>query len=300
MSVDPIRILLATHNGAAHLAEQLDSYLLQDHPHWALWVSDDGSSDDTWDILTAFRDAHPDRDIRLLRGPGRGAAANFLSLLTHPDLPPGVVTLSDQDDVWMPHRLSRALAGVAGCDGPALYGAITIETDPGLTPLARQKGPLPPPSFSNALVQNIVAGNTATLNAPALAALRAAGAPDVPYHDWWLYLRLSGVGARITLDETPVLYYRQHAGNVIGAHTGARAALQRMGALVGGQYRAWLRANLTALLARPQGLLPEHAAAARALLETPNRLKALRLSRARRSGRAGRWALTALALLGRL
>lgn len=296
----PVRILLATRNGAAHLAEQLDSYRAQDHGDWALWVSDDGSTDGTWEILERFRAADPGREIRLLRGPGRGAAANFLSLLTHPDLPAGPVALSDQDDVWMPHRLSRGLAAVTARDGPALYGSVTTETDPDLRPLNRRVRPLPPPSFGNALVQNIVAGNTVTMNAAALAALRAGGCPEVPYHDWWIYLRLAGTGARIILDDVPVLYYRQHPGNVIGAHSGMRASWQRLAALADGQYRDWVAANLTALLARPAGLLPEREAAARALLETRPRRLALNRSGARRSGRLGQLVLRALAATGRV
>lgn len=295
-----IRILLATRNGGAHLQDQLNSYLAQEVQDWGLWVSDDGSDDGTWDVLTAFQAAHPSREIRLLRGPQRGAAANFLSLLTHPDLPPGPVALSDQDDVWLPHRLSRALTVLGRAQGPMLYGSTTIETDTDLRPLPHQKGPLPAPSFANALVQNIVAGNTATLNPPALAALRAGGAPDVPYHDWWIYLRLAGIGAQITLDDTPLLYYRQHAGNVIGAHSGLHARLQRATSLLNGTYRRWVHTNLTALLAGPGDLLPDHAAAAQTLLNTRNRRSALRLSGARRSGTKGQMILTALALFGRV
>lgn len=295
-----VRILLATRNGAAHLAEQLDSYLAQDMPDWGLWVSDDGSTDGTRDILEAFRAAHPRREIHLLSGPCRGSAANFLSLLTHPDLPPGPVALSDQDDVWMPHRLSRGLAAVGRSPDAVLYGAPTIETDPALAPLPKQRGPLPPPSFHNALVQNIVAGNTITMNAAALRALRAAGAPDVPYHDWWIYLRLAGVGARITLDDVPVLYYRQHARNVMGAHRGTMARLQRARALVRGTYRDWLHANLSALLARPGGLVPAHAEAARILRDMRPRRRALVLSGARRSTPAGQRLIQMLARTGRL
>lgn len=294
-----VRILLATWNGAAHLDEQLDSYLTQDMPDWGLWVSDDGSTDGTRDILERFRAAHPDREIRLLPGPCRGAAANFLSLLTHPDLPPGPIALSDQDDVWMPHRLRRGLAAVKGADA-ALYGATTVETDPNLVRLPKQKGPLPAPSFQNALVQNIVAGNTVTMNAAALRALRAGGAPDVPYHDWWIYLRLAGVGAEITLDDQPVLYYRQHARNVIGAHRGAMARLQRARALVRGSYRDWLHANLSALLARPGGLVPAHAEAARILRDMRPRPRALILSGAQRSTRSGQRLIQMLARTGRL
>lgn len=296
---DPVRILLATYNGARHLQAQLDSYCAQDHPDWALWASDDGSRDDTWAILTAFASAHPDREIRLLRGPRRGAAANFLSLLTHPDLPPGPVTLSDQDDVWMPHRVSRALAAVQATPRPALYGSITVETDENLAPLPRPKRPLPPPSFENALVQNIVAGNTATLNASGLAVLRAGGAPDIPYHDWWLYLRLSAMNAQILIDDDPLLYYRQHPGAVIGAHRGPRAALARAATLANGTYRKWVHTNLTALLST-NDLPPHHARAARALLHIPNRLRALHTSKARRASPTGQTLLNLLALTGRL
>ena len=300
MSAPLIRILLATCNGGAHLAEQLDSYLTQTHDPWALWVSDDHSSDDTWTILERFRDAHPDREIRLMRGPGRGAAANFLSLITHPDLPAGPVALSDQDDVWLPNRLSRAWERVGDLEGPALYGSTTIETDPDLTPLKKQRKSLPPPSLANALVQNVVAGNTITLNAAGLAALRAGGAPDVAFHDWWIYLRMTGIGAQVVIDDTPLLYYRQHAGNVLGAHSGMRAGMQRVGALLRGTHAGWMRRNLDALLADEAALIPDHAQAARLLRDHPRRLQALRRSGASRSGRAGRIALTALALLGRV
>ena len=299
MSQPLIRILLATRNGAAHLAAQLDSYLTQTHGNWALWVSDDGSTDGTWDILSAFRAAHPSREIRLMQGPGRGAAANFLSLLTHPDLPGDPVALSDQDDVWLDNRLSRAWEMIGQTRGPALYGSTTIETDPDLVPLAKQRDRLPAPSFANALVQNSVAGNTITLNAPALAALRRAGARDLAFHDWWIYLRMTGIGAQVVVDDVPLLFYRQHAGNVLGAHSSARAGVQRVGALLRGEHAGWIRDNLDALLACPDDLLPDHAEAARLLRTTRWRLQALRRSGAKRSTRAGRIALTALALIGR-
>ena len=46
-----VRILLATYNGGPYLDAQLQSYLDQDHQDWGLWVSDDHSTDDTWDKL---------------------------------------------------------------------------------------------------------------------------------------------------------------------------------------------------------------------------------------------------------
>ncbi len=294
-----VRILLATYNGAAYLDAQLQSYLDQDHDSWGLWVSDDHSTDGTWEKLLAFRAAHPEREIVLRRGPGRGSAANFLSLLNAPDLPSGPVALSDQDDVWMPHRLSMGLSGLDRAHATVSAGH-TIETDANLVPTRARARRLPPPSFRNALVQNVLAGNTITLNGPALAALRQGGAPDVPFHDWWIYLRRTAVGARILVRRPPVLWYRQHGRNTLGAHRGIIAGVERLGALAGGRYRGWERQNLTALIGRPDGLLPPHHAAAERLLHDPVRLRALRESGAKRTDKAGRLILPALALTRRM
>ena len=296
-----ITILLATWNGARYLPAQLASFAAQDHDDWALWVSDDGSTDDSAAVLEAFRAAHPGRDIRLLPGPGRGAAANFLSLIRHPDLPAGPVALSDQDDVWMPHRLARGLAALQGLSGPGLSCGTSIKTDAALRPLHGAPAPLPRPEFRHALVQNTVAGNTITLNPAALALLRSdPGLPDVPFHDWWLYLRLSAAGARIVCDTEPCLYYRQHGQNLLGDHWSPRDTWTRLGLMAGGTYRGWLRRNLTALLDLPREVLPAHRRDAEVLLHTRPRLQALRRSGARRSDRAGRILLPVLALTGRV
>ncbi|MAU94920.1 glycosyltransferase [Marinibacterium profundimaris] len=295
----PVRILLATWNGARYLQAQLDSYLAQDHDNWALWVSDDLSTDGTWEILQAFAARHPEREIVLKRGPGRGSAANFLSLLCDPELPVGPVALSDQDDVWLPNRLTVGLSGLDRAH-PMVSAAHTLETDAALRPTRRKPRRLPRPSFHNALVQNILAGNTLTLNGPALVALRHGGVAHVPFHDWWVYLRLSAVGAQVHVHDDRVLYYRQHDSQTLGAHRGLIAGAQRMGALAGGRYRAWVKQNLTALVTRPEGLLPPHRIAAERLLNDPIRLRALRESGARRSDMAGRLILPALALTRRM
>ena len=108
-----VRILMATFQGATHLPAQLASFEAQSHADWSLWASDDGSTDATPDLLRAFAARHPGR-VRLIDGPRKGSAANFLHLLGHPDLPPGLTALSDQDDVWLPHRLMRGLQQLSG------------------------------------------------------------------------------------------------------------------------------------------------------------------------------------------
>lgn len=263
----PVTICLCTRNGAAHLPAQLDSYLAQTHENWALWISDDGSDDATPEILHAFRKAHGHRrDIRILRGPQRGVAANYLSLLTHPDLPPGPVALSDQDDVWHPGKLSRALAGIGAAGGPVLYGAQYLYTDAALRVTGHSRPPGRGASFGNALVQNIVSGHSAVLNAPALDLLRRAGMPDgLAFHDWWLYQLVTGAGGRVICDRERVLSYRQHGANHMGARHGIRAAGTRAAALLGRRYGGWVAAHIAALNRASHLLTPESRAILRAL-----------------------------------
>lgn len=305
-----VRILMGTFQGAVYLREQLDSFLRQAHGNWSLWVSDDGSDDGTQAILSAFAAAHPDREIRLFDGPGQGAAANYLGLLAHPDLPRdgAVLALSDQDDVWMPDRLTQALRHLApaGRDGIALYAANTVLTDDALRPTGqiRQRGA--GTGFHNALVQNVIAGNTIALS-PAAAGLvrRAPPGGPVPFHDWWLYLLITGAGGQVVYDRGQRLYYRQHGRNVLGAHRGPGPALRRMAQAMDGTYRGWIAANLAALEPLAEHLTPENRARVAALSETlgqqgRRRLRSLRRAGVRRDSPAGRLALSVMALTGRI
>lgn len=252
-----VRILMGTYNGAAWLNAQLESLLQQTHDDWSLWVSDDGSTDETCALLAEFDRDHPGRLARLLTGPGRGSAANFLSLLCHPDLPSGVVALSDQDDVWNSEKLARGLACLPEHSTPAAYAARYVITDADLVPRKTSARWARGPGFGNALVQNVMSGHTTMLNAPALAVVRAVGPQDVPHHDWWLYQLLSGVGAAVFLDDAPVMQYRQHGENVVGTRMGIAAAWSRLRMINNRGYTHWLHANRRALRAASEVLTPQ-------------------------------------------
>jgi glycosyltransferase involved in cell wall biosynthesis len=249
---------MGSFNGARWIDAQLDSFIAQSHPHWSLWISDDGSLDDTRDRIEAFAQRNPNREVRLLEGPRQGSAANYLHLLCHPDLPPGIVALSDQDDVWLPHKLERAVMQLqAAGPMPSAWAARYMVSDAELNP----RGPsnLWPrgPSLGNALVQNILSGHTLTLNPSALDSVRRAGLHCVPHHDWWIYLLLMASGAQVLVDTQVVLIYRQHSKNVVGARSTVRARLDRLAALQQGQLRSWVMANMQALAATNLPLTPE-------------------------------------------
>ncbi|WP_028914014.1 glycosyltransferase [Pseudorhodobacter ferrugineus] len=298
MTPQRITIILCTFNGAAYLEAQLQSYLAQSHSLWDLWVSDDGSTDETWAVLEKFqRDHGQGREIRVLRGPGRGACVNFLSLLCHPDLPAGPVALSDQDDMWMPQKLARALAALGAAGPLALYGAQSLHCDAGLRVLGQSVSMPHPPTFGIALVQNVVSGHSAVLSADAVALVRSAGVPNaVPFHDWWLYQLISGAGGDIVIDPDPVLYYRQHGANVMGAHRGLRARIDRITVAMGGRYGDWIAANLAALAGVERLLTAENRKVLTRLRAQPRRAG---LARARAFAACGvrRQSLAATAVL---
>ncbi|OSP54400.1 hypothetical protein BV911_12825 [Pseudoruegeria sp. SK021] len=253
---------MCTRDGAPYLPAQLASFVAQTHDDWALWVSDDGSQDETLQILKQFRTDHPNRDIRLLEGPQQGGTRNFLSLLCHPDLGDGTIALSDQDDVWMPEKLARAGAAVTA--GAQAYAAQSIVTDGHLTPTGQIDNAARGASFKNALVQNILHGATVVLTPAALDVIRRAGPRiDAPFHDWWIYQVLTGCDVPLTIDRNPVLYYRQHADNVLGANQASGARRRRGGLLRGGTYRTWIQKNLLAL----DGIRSDLSASSQTVLE---------------------------------
>lgn len=288
MSAPGVTILMAVRNGAGELPAQLASFRAQQGCDWRLIASDDGSADDSRAILEDFALTAP---AEVVAGPGRGFVANFLSLLARPGLA-GPVALADQDDIWFPNKLARALAALTGVPAgrPALYCSRRVNWWPasdagtGDTGTGRQRlsRAYPGPhGFANALVENVAPGNTIVLNAAALDLARetVAAAEGVPFHDWWLYLLVSGAGGVVIHDPQPGLLYRQHGGNVLGQGEGFRAAMAVRRGVMRGAYGRRIGQNLAALMRIEARLTPD------------NRRRLADFAAARQAGLPGRLAL---------
>jgi len=251
MSDDPkVAILLCTYHGEHYLANQLDSFLMQSHSNWEVWVSDDGSKDNTCAILSAYQKKFGGDRLSINFGPSEGFAANFLSLTSRPDIVADYYAYSDQDDIWEPDHLTRALEWLKSVPAgtPALYSSRTryISEDGlnlGFSTLFNK-----PPSFRNALVQSIAGANTMVFNQVAHQLL--AKTPDqlnIVSHDWWAYMLLSGCGGQVFYDPYPGVRYRQHGNNMAGQNTTVLAKFHRLKGLFAGRFKAWNQDNLNAL-----------------------------------------------------
>jgi glycosyltransferase involved in cell wall biosynthesis len=291
-------VLLATYNGVEFLADQLNSLRQQDDPDWVLVVRDDLSTDGTPALLDAFAaTCLPGQVLRIAEGPVRlGALGNFLTLLK---AAPAArrYAFCDQDDVWLPDKLTRA-ARLMDCETqerPVLYCARQRIVDDALhqrslsPPLAR------PPSLRNAIVQNIATGCTIVMNEAARLAILATPAPTVTLHDWWSYLVTTAVGGRVLVDPEPVIMYRQHAANVVGAAPGIIGRARRAARRGPDHFMILFMAHTKALLLHP-GITTDSRRLLLELLALPQAGRLARIVMLRRAGLYRQGMLEQLAL----
>ncbi|TJV07251.1 MAG: glycosyltransferase family 2 protein [Mesorhizobium sp.] len=306
---DPrIAVLMGTKDGAAFIDEQLQSLAMQSHPLVDLWISDDGSVDGTIAIIEAWKPRWAKGRMTLLDGPRQGFAANFRSMILDRRIDADCYAFSDQDDIWEPDRLESAVRWMQGFDAgsPLMFCSRTAtmtETGSlvGRSPLFNR-----PPSFRNALVQSIAGGNTILLNRAARDLLaRACARTGFVSHDWWAYLIVTGAGGVVHYDPRPLVRYRQHAANLVGANVSWQARISRLGRLFKGEFAGWTDLNLTGLAANRDLLTPDAAACLDLFANGRRgslfqRLRALRKSGVYRQTFAGTLGLYLAFVLGRI
>jgi len=236
-----VHILLATYNGAQFLTEQLDSIARQTHSAWTLTISDDGSTDNTLALVAEFA-ARITQPLTVLQGPRqKSSTRNFCHLIQNAPTAEAsdLYAFCDQDDVWLDNKLERAVEWHAQQQSHAvrLYCSRTQFVDEQLKPIGLSPGIQRPPSFGNALVQNIASGNTMVMSHDVLLAQKKVKPEHSVWHDWTTYIVTTALAGRIWFDDEPCLLYRQHPQNVIGSNTGPIAAILQMPALLKGRYR---------------------------------------------------------------
>ena len=197
---------------------------------------------------------------------GLGAKGGQQRVFHHEDL----FAFADQDDVWLPEKLERAVAwhtSPGAQEGqckpfdepeaslklerikpyPMLYAARTIKVDAQLKPLGLSKPPKGPLNFNAALVENTLSGNTMVMNLTLIKILRMIELDHSVWHDWSTYQAATACSGEVWFDDSPCLLYRQHASNVIGVKTGPLNQSLRMARVFQGRYKSWTQTNLMGL-----------------------------------------------------
>lgn len=247
-----VAILLCTYNGANFLIEQLDSLETQTHQNWVVIASDDGSTDQTLEILQQYQAKWPIGKLTIRNGPKKGFCQNFLSLACDPQIKADYYSFCDQDDVWLPHKLTAAISSLRlnhrKCNSvPLLYGGKTIYVDENLKVLGGSFEFNYPKVFRNALVQSMAGGNTLIFNQASKVLLERATGVVPASHDWWLYLLISGADGLCIFDVNPYVLYRQHSNSLVGENRSISAKVKRVYFLLGGKFKSLVDSNVKAL-----------------------------------------------------
>jgi len=221
---DTVVILLATYNGESFLRAQIDSLFAQSHKNLRVLVRDDGSQDETMEILANYASTYPNI-FQVMQGPNLGFVGNFLALIAAAPADAAAYFFCDQDDVWLSEKVASACRLMQTVpSGPVMYFGRLSVVDETLQPL--YLSPLLQRwSFGNALLESQVTGCTIAFNAEALQVLQDVKprADRIVAHDWWIYLVMNALGT-LVYDPEPHILYRQHGKNSLGA---ARSRFQQ-------------------------------------------------------------------------
>lgn len=266
-----IGVMLATYNGEKFVGQQIDSILSQKDVDTTLYIRDDQSTDGTRAILKDYAATFPDKIVLLPEAPRRFGAAceNFFSILIdiHAALH-DYFAFSDQDDIWSPKKLSRAVTQMKEVNASGYASNLTAFSATPKTEWTIEKAH-PQRRFDH-LFQSASAGCTYVFDAVA-ANLIASRIGNLESHDWsgmshdWLcYAICRSHGLAWILDDWSGIRYRQHDQNQFGAMPGIRGVMKRFSLMRRGWYRS--------VLLRNQLFLNKHNAEEHSILERMARL----------------------------
>jgi len=229
-----ISILLASYNGEKYIAEQIDSLLEQTEQNFKLYICDDKSTDNTYNIIEDYARRYPDKIFVSQNEKNLGGAKfNFIKMMTeHKD---DYVMLCDQDDVWLPDKIEKSLQKIKEMESrhsrekPLLAHTNLCIVDENLKIISHSywekvNAKVEEKKFNKVLVQNFAAGCTMIYN-KAFGDLIVKEPDYCIMHDWWLILLASAFGEIGETDRSTILY-RQHDSNVLG--TNKRSAMSHI------------------------------------------------------------------------
>ena len=229
---DSVTILLAAYESERYIGALLDSVFAQGAADFSVLARDDSSSDATFEILQDYAAREGRLTARRSERPSGCAQNNFFRLLLECE-DSDYIMFADDDDFWLPDKVEltlarmKALESERGADAPLLVHGDASVADGRLNVTAPSlfayEGLSPErTSLRCLLAQNNVTGCTVMINR-ALRALVPRQPESSVMHDWWLALCASAFGA-ISVIRRPLLLYRQHGGNEVGAYDAADMA----------------------------------------------------------------------------
>jgi glycosyltransferase involved in cell wall biosynthesis len=207
----PITVLLAVFNGETYLRAAVESVLSQTFTQFEFLIIDDGSKDNTLNILREYN--RRDGRIRLISRPNKGLTNTLnegIALATGEYL-----ARMDADDICMPRRLERQLAYMQQHPDCVLVGSRVELMDPEGLPIREMCFEQTHEEIDNAHLNRgwPVVHPAAMIRMTALKQVGGYRDEFNTLEDLDLFLRLAEVGKLANLPDV-LLHYRQHFASV--------------------------------------------------------------------------------------
>ena len=224
MNESRIAILVATYNGAVYLRAQLDSLMSQTRRDWTLYVQDDFSTDSTLDIIREYQQRYD--NIRLLEHTSQlGPMKNFMSMLEQVEA--DYYLFCDQDDVWVADKVERSMQEMEACEAQNPGKPTVIFTDLRVVDSSLREisssfweymkiYPEKLTTFARLGARRLATGCTMCFNRQAKNVSFPVSA-NAYMHDAWIVLSVAKHAGVIKGIPVPMVLYRQHESNVLGA-----------------------------------------------------------------------------------
>lgn len=236
--MEKVIVLLSTYNGERYLAEQLESLVAQKDVDVEILVRDDGSKDATVAMLDEWQEKGA---LSWYTSANLGPGKSFIHLL-QTAAPGNYYAFCDQDDVWLPEKLSVTMDKMRAVEAENPGKPVIIHTDMNVVDESlniihdsfwRSSGLRPDilRTFPYLCTCNSVNGCTIVMNSVARELiLEKYVEHDIIIHDVISALTVAYHGGIIDYVETPTVLYRQHSSNVVGAmeYSKARAIKERL------------------------------------------------------------------------
>ena len=202
MELETVSIIMAAYNAGATVARAVDSVLRQTYPRWELLVVNDGSSDNTAQIVRDYCARDP--RIRLIDLPQNGGVS--LARLTAARQAAGEwLAILDSDDAWQPEKLEKQFL-LQEKTGASLLFTGSSFMDAAGNPLAWQMAVPTRITYSTALNQNLISNSSALVRRSLYLAHYAQG--DAMHEDFATWLSILKTGLTAYGVNEPLLIYR--------------------------------------------------------------------------------------------
>ncbi len=201
-----VSVIIPTYNRSEYISETIDSVVAQTYKDFEIIVVDDGSTDNTKEVLAKYGSkikvidqVNSERAIARNNGV-QNSSGEYIAFL-------------DSDDLWLEDKLEKQVKILDEMkDVVLVYGqSLRIdEKSSDIKAAKRQKEGYSGDAFEKLLIRNIITSPTPVLRKKDFEKIDGFQTKYIPYEDWEFWIRMSLLGKFYYISE-PLSRYRIHS-----------------------------------------------------------------------------------------